>query len=171
MGQWGNGAMKIRIASLLHCLIASLVLLSCSTPKPAGPIALSLATSGGASIVRVTGLSSSEIAALQAAHPAPETWHALLRVSVAGTDTPMAGKYVLGTDALEFHPQFPLDPGRSYVARLDPARLATPRDAPIVETTLSLAAPALSPPVVVSSISPTSGTWPENLLRFYVYFS
>jgi hypothetical protein len=174
MGQWGNVAMSVRIASLPRWLIASFSLLvaSCNSPTPPGPLGLSLATgAGGASIVRVSGLSTSELGKLQAARLTSDAWHALLRVTVAGSDTPMAGRYVADTGSLEFHPQFPLDPGRGYVARLDPARLPTPRDAPVVETMLSLPAPVLSPSTVVSNISPTSGTWPENLLRFYVYFS
>ena len=36
---------------------------------------------------------------------------------------------------------------------------------------MSLPAPELKPSTVVTAITPSSDTWPENLLRFYIHFS
>ncbi len=145
---------------------------ACS-PSP-GPIAVSVEGGSGdaPAAVRVTGLSSEELAALRAAVWREEGWHALLAVTVSdGDGTPVVGRYVASREALEFHPRFPFDPGRQYRVRFDPSRLPTPRAGQTVETTVALPARAPTPPTVVTSLSPSSDAWPSNILRFYVQFS
>jgi hypothetical protein len=185
MGQRGNGAIRsrvaarlhaetrVRIASFTHWLIASLaiVIVSACTSSPAGPIQIALAESASGAVVRVTGLSSSELSGLQRAANNDDAWHALLRVTVSGADVPVAGRYVANGAALEFQPRFPLDPGRAYAVQFDPARLPDPRDAPVVTTTVRLAAAARVPSTVVTTLYPSADVWPENLLRFYIHFS
>jgi hypothetical protein len=159
---------------LPHCLIASLtvVLVSCQSTLPPGPLDVSLVSEVKApALIRVTGLSSGELAQLRSAVRTDEEWRALLVAKVAGTDVPILGRYEATGTALDFRPSFPLDPGRAYAVRFDPARLPDPRDAPVVQKTLALAAPERTPSTVVSAIYPASNTWPENLLRFYVHFS
>jgi hypothetical protein len=74
--------------------------------------------------------------------------------------------------ALRFTPAFPLDPGRSYRVQFDPGRLpgAAGLDAPIVATVGQPARDA-APSTVVTRVSPTADTVPENLLRMYIEFS
>ena len=166
MGQWD---MRRFIASFAHCLIGVLLVAGCSTPP--GNLSIALADSASGAIVRVTGLSSSEIARLRGLAAADDAWPALLRVTVTGADTPVLGKYVIAGTSLEFHPRFPFDKGRSYTLQFDPARMPEPRDAPVLRTTAAIAGPSAVPSTVVTKLSPTGGSWPENLLRFYIHFS
>lgn len=150
------------------CVIA----VACSSP--ARPITVGLEGGSGEApaAVRVTGLSSDELAALRAAVWREEGWQALLAVTVSdGDGTPVAGRYVASREALEFHPRFPFDPGRPYRVRFNPARLPTPRPGESVEVTVALPARAPTAPTVVTSLSPSSDAWPSNTLRFYVHFS
>jgi hypothetical protein len=124
----------------------------------------------GIAPIRVTGLSSAELSTLRTPRT-DDAWHALFKVTVTGADVPVAGRYLASSIALEFHPTFPLDPGRAYTVSFDPARLPDLRDAPIVTTTVRLAAAAHGPSTVVTALYPSSDVWPENLLRFYVHFS
>src|SRR5262245_32703151 len=151
----------------LVSVIAALIFVSSCTSTPAGPIQIALAESGATAVVRVTGLSSDELSSLRHA-PTDSAWHALFKVTVTGAEVPVAGRYITSGAALEFHPTFPLDPGRAYSVSFDPARLPDPRDAPIVTATVRLAAPEHSPSTVVTALYPSSDVWPENLLRFYV---
>ena len=88
----------------------------------------------------------------------------LLSVRVTPTSNsalpPMAGRYSLEKNMLRFHPQFPLEPGLRYTASFKSLRAsitAPPRkDAPATK---------------VSKITPTAGTLPLNLLKFYIHFS
>ena len=131
-------------------------------PVPAGDIAFSLepARASQPAFVRVSGVSSDEQAAAQS-----------LTVTVQGADVPVVGRTVANGTSLEFHPAFPLDPGRSYVVRLDTSRWRTPRSPAVSEAVVSLPAPAETARVTVSAIRPSQDRWPENTLRFYVHFS
>lgn len=121
--------------------------------------------------MRVTGLGSAELSSLRNAQWSPEEWSQLLKVTVGDSPTPIIGRYAVAHGGLEFSPRFPLDPGRSYVARFDPVRLPRPRQAPPVTTSVSIPAGAEGPATAVAAIYPSGDTWPANLLRFYVHFS
>jgi hypothetical protein len=161
----------------MRWIIASLALfaLACGAPDPpAGEIAINLARNpdSNQAVIRVTGLSGSELRELDAAKLDASTWVSLLRVEVAGNDTAaVSGSYRVDAGALEFRPAFPFDRGRAYAVRFDPAKLPAPRAAAIVEATVSLPASRLTPSTVVTAITPSAETWPENLLRFYIHFS
>ncbi len=158
-------------------IVASLILFAhgCRVAdQPAGDIAVHLA--GGQNpadtTIRVTGLSNAELRALTNARLSDEAWQALLRVGVIGNDVaPVTGDYFVQDGALAFRPRFPFDRGQTYSVRFDPGKLPTPRTATIVEHTVSIPAPELKPSTVVTAITPSSDTWPENLLRFYIHFS
>ena len=157
-------------------IIASLALFTpgCGRSDLPGEIAINLATGQepNHSIIRVTGLSAAELRALRDARLSDEAWVALLRVGVSGNDSaPVAGEYVIESDSLNFRPRFPFDRGQPYLVRFDPKELPIPRTASLVETTVSLPAPRLEASTVVIAIAPSSDSWPENLLRFYIYFS
>lgn len=154
---------------------------ACSRNAPAGPLQIALetrdstaASQPGANVhaVVVSGLSGQELQSIRASGWSDEAWQTLLRVSVAGHDaTPVLGRYTVTARAVQFEPRFPFDPGRSYSVRFDPARLPTPRSDKVLEQAIALPARALSPTTVVTAVHPASGTWPENMLRFYIHFS
>src|SRR6185503_6647530 len=78
--------------------------------------------------IRVNGLSSRELTELRAAGWSADRWHQLLGVTVSGASgTFVAGRYGVDGGALQFVPAFPFDAGRSYVVRVDPRGLVTPR--------------------------------------------
>ena len=78
---------------------------------------------------------------------------------------PMAGTYELTNGALRFRPRFPLEPGITYRAIYrTPGALA-------LSATHRIEAKPLTPTTVVQAIYPSVETLPENLLKFYVYFS
>jgi hypothetical protein len=158
-------------------IIASLTLFApgCGgSDPPAGELAVGLVSGQepNFSSVRITGLSGAELRALRKARLSDEAWVSLLRVGVSGNDTaPVVGHYVVESETLEFRPRFPFDRGQLYSIRFDPKKLPTPRNSPVVEATLSIPSPELKPSTVVTAITPSSNTWPENLLRFYIHFS
>jgi hypothetical protein len=162
----------------IHCLIAVLVLSACGVSRPGGPVEISYAllvgngTTSDPGAFRVTGLSSRVLTALSGAKLTDDDWRALFRVAVSGQDgPPMAGTYEVAADAVLFRPAFPLDPGRPYLVRFDPARLPAPRTDELVEKTIAMPASAPGPATFVTGLWPAAGVWPENLLRFYIHFS
>jgi hypothetical protein len=177
MGQWRTGLVNRR--PFIHCLLAALVLTACGTARPGGPLeisyALLTANDGqppGPGAFRVSGLSSAELSSLSSAKLTDDDWKSLLRVTVSGQDgPPMAGRYEVAADAVVFRPAFPLDPGRPYLVRFDPARLPTPRPDELVEKTIAMPAVAPGPLTFVTGLWPAADVWPENLLRFYIHFS
>jgi hypothetical protein len=160
--------------------MAFIFVLSCSAPRrDAGPLQITLrqidAKPGtfapGPYAIVVSGLSTAELQSLKSAAWQDEAWHTLFRVSVTGNDAAaVAGRYVVTSEAIQFEPRFPFDPGRSYSVRLDPAKLPTPRGERVIENAVALPAKVTSP-TVVTAIYPSGNTWPENILRFYIHFS
>jgi hypothetical protein len=96
-----------------------------------------------------------------------------MRVSVAGApaDQPaLAGRYAVSGSTLEFHPMFPLDPGRKYRVVLDRTQLGAAGGAPLSEI-VALPAVAHAATTTVTKVYPTTDAVPENLLRLYIEFS
>ena len=145
---------------------------------PPRPLAAALDTTRGAdsAVVVVTGLSTGELAAWRARPAGAPEWGRGLALSVAGSESvAVAARYAVSDTALELRPMFPLDPGRAYVVRLDPAALAptrgaTPGAAPL-RTTLALPARAIGERTRVVRVLPSAEIVPENLLRLYIEFS
>ena len=157
------------------CALAALILIgACS--KPGGPIDIALVPPTGSqpSVVRVSGLSPSELRGLAAASLDEARWSAVLQVRVAGAaaDRPaVTGKYVVTSTAVEFAPRFPLDAGLPYAVTFDPSKLPDPRAETAVVRTVSLPKVDKAPSTTVTRILPTSEVIPENHLRMYVEFS
>jgi hypothetical protein len=153
--------------------LAALVAIACSSPRQPLDVVLTPAAGDAPALVRVTGLSDDELAPMRAWPADDPRWRALLGVWVDGTDltTHVTGRYSVTTDAIEFRPRYPFDPGRRYRARIDPARLITPRADAQVERTFALDPLPAGPPTIVTGVSPGGQVWPENLLRFYIHFS
>ena len=151
-------------------LFAAILTVACVPAREAGPIEAALATdAAGAATVRISGLSSRELAALRGL--VDDAWPAVVSISVEGAAAPMAGAYAADSTGITFTPAFPFDPGRPYVVRVDPARLPVPRAGAEISTTTVALPVRESPRVRVVSITPSATTWPENTLRFYLHFS
>jgi len=122
-------------------------------------------------VIRITGLSAGELSSLRSVPPEDPRWTTYFDVRVAGATVPMAGRYRVTADSVEFHPSFPLDAGRPYVVRSVPAAWPVPRAGGAVEHVLTLPGLALPPRAEVARIAPSADHWPSNILRFYIHFS
>jgi hypothetical protein len=94
-----------------------------SKPASSAPAIRLTSPQGGHAYVEVTGLSSDALDALRRSDRTADEWSAILRVAVSDEAPGMLGSYSVAGGALRFTPQFPLDPGREYRVRFDPARI------------------------------------------------
>ena len=106
----------------LFCLPLTFVL---SIPLQAAEITLVSAKPGDPPAVVVTGLQKEAVARLKGANLTAKQWAEVFRVVVAGgmeeellARPPLAGTHTLTDTGIRFEPQFPLVPGREYVAIL-----------------------------------------------------
>jgi hypothetical protein len=157
-------------------LIFLLAIAGCGRAADPGTSALNIVLVPGKApadaFVRVTGFSAGELRALRDAQLAEPAWQALMRVTVTDNEVgPVAGRFLVTPGAVEFHPRFGLDPGRSYSVRVDPRRLPRPRTEAAIEVRLRPDGPAPTVSTSVTAIYPSAAIWPENMLRFYVHFS
>jgi hypothetical protein len=158
-------------------LIAAALLLSTAcTPSAvrAPAIALTIPADNPANAsVAVAGLSRGDLDALREQTWDRERWAELLRVSVKSdpSGAAIAGRYSIDGDSLVFTPSFPFDPGREYLAVLNPSKLPAQADDPIVTAVLARPAPPPTPPTRVTQVYPSGSELPENQLRMYIHFS
>ncbi len=78
----------------------------------------------------------------------------------------MLGRCRLNDRALLFEPRFPLQPGIVYVVEL-----ALPKSEKPESYEVFLPKPIMAATTVVREVYPTSDILPQNLLKFYIYFS
>jgi hypothetical protein len=161
----------LRLAAVTASIVTAAACGRSVNPQSTPAITLTSPQSGRA-YVAVTGLSPAALGALASATLTTEQWSALLRVAVDDNAPGMLGDYRVADGALRFTPAFPLDPGRQYRVRFDPARLpgTVGSPAPIVATVGQPARDA-TPSTVVARVYPTADEVPENLLRIYIEFS
>ncbi|MGE0757050.1 MAG: Ig-like domain-containing protein [Pirellulaceae bacterium] len=125
----------------------------------------------------VRGLPGDLLAKLERESLATETWQQAFGIFTVVNGKPaqsaMLGEYGLVGGALQFVPRFPLRPGMTYRAVLDPEQLPALRTAGLarVEREYPIAARDPSPPTRLTHIFPTAEVVPENLLKFYLHFS
>jgi hypothetical protein len=160
----------------MRCVLALLVLslpLPFATADERPAVALAESKPGDTPWVNVTNLPKELHARLKAAKPTAKEWQAIVRVVVAGgtneevlTRPAMTGAYTLTETGVRFEPQFPLVPGREYVAIV----YDSPKGKPMLAT-LSVPKPAATPRVSISAVYPSANRLPENTLRFYIHFS
>lgn len=160
----------------MRCLLALVVLslpLPLATADERPSVGLAGSKPGDTPWVNVTNLPKELLARLKAAKPTDKQWQAIVRVVVAGGTNEevlarpaMAGTYALTETGVRFEPQFPLVPGREYVAIV----YDDPKGKPMLAT-LSVPKPAAAPRVSISAVYPSANRLPENTLRFYVHFS
>jgi hypothetical protein len=147
----------------------------------------------GAVAVEVAGADLASLKALADHDISVDGWTSFLVVRVLPAPDsrkselpPLWGSYRIDADIIRFEPRFPLQPGMTYRAEFDPARLRaltealthTARDANgAIRSAVKLSADYTPPQRAarsatrVVSIWPTREVLPENLLRFYVLFS
>jgi len=138
-------------------------------------ISIRLATTkpGESPVVEVRGLPEEMLARIKSAQLTAKDWAPIFRVVVSGgtneellSRPPLAGDYTITETGVRFNPQFPLVPGREYVAVLHDQ----PKGPPTL-VKLSLPRPTPGPRVAISAVYPSANRLPENTLRFYIHFS
>ena len=88
----------------------------------------------------------------------------VLKVFVAGGETPIAGQYVSEGEDLSFVPAFGFEPGQDYVAQII-------ADGEVQDVAFRLPETAKNIAAAVTAIYPSGDVLPENTLRFYIHFS
>jgi hypothetical protein len=129
-------------------------------------------------LLQITGAEAASLTELRKVQWSTEQWQKLLIVHVDSKDSlgtiglpAMLGTYRIQEKAIQFVPQFPPEPGLSYVASFNPARLPSGSSRKFITTTFEMPRRNQSPSTVVTQIYPTARVLPENLLKFYVHFS
>ncbi len=169
--------MRVRLRSVAAVTSSLIIAAACggrSTGSASDPaIRLTTPQNGGTAYVEVAGLSGAALAALRDAELTADQWSLVLRVSVNDDAPGMLGQYSVADEALRFTPLYPLDPGRQYRVRFDPARLPGAGGSSAAAVVASVGQPAqhTTSSTVVARVYPTSDVLPENLLRMYVEFS
>lgn len=139
----------------------------------------------GSSRVELIGLDEKILSKLEAIDLDFETFASLFAIftvtdeSIQTTESrPVIGEYSFGFESLQFMPRYPFEPSVSYQARADLVEINTLLgkqsgfgNSEVLKLTFSLPTTISQTNTVISSIYPTSDVLPENLLRFYVYFS
>lgn len=157
-------------------------LLSADSPDAVPPSSFALrwasnAVSNGWAL-NVTGADAKKLTALHNAQWTVAQWQKLLVIHAESGDAlgsigmpAMLGTYRVLESAIQFEPQFPLEPGLRYVAAFYPAQLPGASEGRFVSTTFELPHRATNSTTVVAQIYPSASVLPENLLKFYVHFS
>lgn len=136
----------------------------------------------GKDIVRVTGFIPEEWGKRTPENYSTEDWQKIFPVFVDSGDLitnleipPMLGHYQLSGSytSIEFTPAYPLTPTLKYRATFHAKKfLGQGTSIPELITAVYQAkAPVIKPTTVVQQIYPTADVLPENLLKFYLYFS
>lgn len=159
------------LALAVACSTASPGQDKASVPSIRWDVDLSGATLG----VSVVGLSTEAIQALEGPDWSSERRALLFSITIESgkpSDLPrpgMLGAYRVEGDSLRFTPRYPFDRGRTYAARFRPTLLPGGSGSELVSTR---PIPRLVRPAsVVTQVTPTADPLPENLLKFYLYFS
>jgi hypothetical protein len=143
------------------------------TPSTDNPTIRLVTAREGSSSVDVTGLSGGTLDTLRRATLSADQWSSLFRVAVADDGPAMLGRYEVAADTLRFIPAFPLEDGRTYKVRFDPARVPGRTSGAVAVVTADVGRPAraTAPTTVVERVYPSGDEVPENLLRIYIEFS
>lgn len=118
----------------------------------------------------VRGVPFAVLSELSLHAPSQARWQSIFSVFVGHvtltTDSqvlPMLGTYRVEEGLIRFSPRYPLLEGQAYTAVLD---LGPPR----ISAFFDIPRPP-APPARVTHIYPSAAVLPEDLLRFYIYFS
>src|SRR4051812_31998966 len=131
-------------------------------------------------LVELAGVNDAALQAMRSDNWNAEKWQKLFTVyaeqgdlTVDSSLPPMLGSYQIAGRTIQFKPRFALEPGISYRAVFRPDRLPLEQSIPRkpVISVFELAKPPSEATTVVSQVYPTADALPENLLKFYIYFS
>jgi hypothetical protein len=131
--------------------------------------------SGLTRLVSVQGLSPETLKSLEGSTRSAEQWAEIFSIRVDSQDSrpldrpAMLGTYRVEGDSLRFIPRYPLDRGRPYVATFRPSKIPGGSGTDFVWHHLDQK--PIRPATVVTRVTPSAGLVPENLLKFYLYFS
>lgn len=164
-------ARALRAAALTGTLVFAAACGRAPGATPAPDVRLTIPEDGSSAFVEVVGLPGDTLDALVEADYSTTDWSTLLRVAVEPDAPAMLGAYTVEDGALRFRPRFPLDPGRPYEVRFDPAGLKSSADLPALSATVAMPGLDLEASTLVVRIHPTGDVVPANLLRMYVEFS
>jgi hypothetical protein len=142
------------------------------TPSPS----IAVDRSQSPTVVEVRGLPSRDLAALGRTALTSEQWQQILRVSVKGSPTPIAGRYTVARRGIRFTPMYAFDNWLSFDVTFDATRIpgADPSDAwrfNRVTRTVAFAGTGVGRATYVKHVYPSGPELPENTLRFYIQFS
>ena len=129
--------------------------------------------------VEVTGIPAKDLERLRSRALNPAEWNRVLAVFVHGESTAfdpfmqaMTGQHAIVGEVLQFRPRFPLTPGVEYRAEFRPAALPAGKSKlPPLTAAFRIPKPPVVAKTTVTTIYPTADVLPENVLKFYVYFS
>ena len=162
----------LRVVAATSILVAAVACGPTIDSDATPTIRLTAPQDGGTAYVEVTGLPSRTLGVLDDAALTPEEWSQVLRVAVDVEAPSMLGSYAVVDGALRFTPIFPLDEGRQYEVRFDPASVPGTQDAgAVIDAMVGRPASTAVPSTVVARVYPTGDVVPENMLRMYVEFS
>jgi hypothetical protein len=135
--------------------------------------------SQGHASVSVCGLDPDLVATLANCPRPDDLLKSVFRVTVSQARSPegnslpdVSGGYLLFEDEVRFVPHFPFGRGVKYCASFDPRPLGAPIAAQLLNLQFLIPCEQqATAPTEVTHIFPSCDLLPENLLRFYVYFS
>ena len=168
----GRPPLNLALALAIAWPIASRGL---ATPPPGLEIRWEVDPSGTTSAVSVVGIAPDALKSLRDSSWTPDRWPSLFSVAIEtkGPNPPdrpaMLGSYRVEGDALRFTPRYPFDRGRTYVATFHPSKLSGD-DGPQVALSHLIPKPKRVS-TVVTKVTPSADRVPENILKFYLYFS
>ncbi len=142
-----------------------LLLLAACGRKPAAPALVLDRPSGKPATLEAVGLDSAALKTLRALPGNPDAWTPVLSLSVGPGLPPVMGRYAVTGGAVRFTPAFPLEPGRTYIARLDLG------DGKPLTTQVTAAGAPAEAQTALTAVYPSGPVVPQNLLRLYLQFS
>lgn len=153
--------MRIRCPLLLIIVFCSLSLMTkADSPK--------LRWNKTKQIIEVRGIPTAQLKKLSTKKPSSEQWQSILSVYVdkgrlpTDDDQPIFGSYRVHEGKIIFKPRYPFIAGNRYIAKYAPTDSTTRFQ---INTVGKVEAPT------ITKVFPSSDQLPENLLKFYIYFS
>jgi hypothetical protein len=145
-------------------LVLLLALAGCGR-KPAAPALALDQPPGKPATLEAVGLGDDALKVLRRLPDKAEAWTPLFSLSVGPGLPPVMGRYAVTGDTVRFTPSFPLEPGKTYIARLDLG------DGKPLTAQVTAAGGPVQPPARLTAVYPSGPVVPQNLLRLYLQFS
>ncbi|MGE3317594.1 MAG: hypothetical protein AB7O26_20985, partial [Planctomycetaceae bacterium] len=149
---------------------------ACAAEPGSAPAIVLIPGAVPSAVMEIRGLPREIFQSLQELPKDSPRWKAVFSVRVdapKSNDRPaMLGSYEISSDAVRFKPRFPLERGLKYRAEFDSNHLANAPDRR-VHVGQSFVIPDSTPgeSTRLSAVYPSGSELPQNLLRFYLYFS